>query len=96
MNNYDSQAALLSYRQTIDNLDAALIYILAERFRCTHNVGELKAAYNLPESDKNREAVQLTRLKEIAQSSGLDVNFVEGLMRYIIDEVIRRHEKLKA
>ncbi|WP_239670410.1 MULTISPECIES: chorismate mutase [Pantoea] len=48
------QAALLSHRQTIDNLDAALIYILAERFRCTHKVGELKAAHNMPESDKNR------------------------------------------
>ncbi|ARJ43996.1 chorismate mutase [Pantoea alhagi] len=92
----DYQAQLSSYRLTIDNLDAALIYILAERFRCTHKVGELKAAHNLPETDKNREAMQLTRLKEIAQSASLDVNFVEGFMRYIIDEVVRRHGELKA
>jgi len=91
----DYQAQLSSYRHTIDNLDAALMYILAERFRCTHKVGELKAACNLPESDKNREAMQLTRLKEIAQSASLDVDFVEGIMRYIIDEVVRRHAELK-
>lgn len=90
------QAALLSHRQTIDNLDAALIYILAERFRCTHKVGELKAAHNMPESDKNREAAQLARLKALAESSGLDVTFMEEVMRRIIDEVVRRHEKLKA
>lgn len=96
MSTDDYQAVLLSHRQTIDNLDAALIYILAERFRCTHKVGELKAVHNMPESDKNREAVQLTRLKEIAKRSGLDVDFMEEVMRKIIDEVVRRHEKLKA
>lgn len=94
MNTHDEQALLSSYRQTIDNLDAALIYILAERFRCTHKIGELKAIYHWPKSDKDREAMQLTRLKDIAQSSGLDSHFVEGLMRNIIDEVVRRHEKI--
>lgn len=93
-NNY--QAQLSSYRLTIDNLDAALIHILAERFRCTYKVGELKAAHNLPETDKSREALQLTRLKALAQSADLDVNFVEGFMRFIIDEVVRRHGELKA
>jgi len=90
------QATLSSYRLTIDNLDAALIHILAERFRCTHKVGELKAAHNLPEKDTGREALQLTRLKEIAQRAGLDANFVEKFMRHIIDEAVRRHGEVKA
>lgn len=66
----DYQAELLSFRHTIDNLDAALIYILAERFRCTHSVGKLKARYNLPESDKAREAMQLNRLKSHCAKCG--------------------------
>ncbi|MRT27079.1 chorismate mutase [Enterobacteriaceae bacterium RIT697] len=96
MYSHDHQAELFSYRQTIDNLDAALIHILAERFRCTHKVGELKAAHHLPEIDTGREALQLTRFREIGQSAGLDGNFVEGFMRSIIDEVVRRHRKVKA
>lgn len=96
MYTHDYQAALASYRLTIDNLDAALIHILAERFRCTHKVGELKAAHNLPETDTGREALQLTRLKEIAQCAGLETTFVEAFMRHIIDEVVRRHRDVKA
>ncbi|MCX3308202.1 chorismate mutase [Pantoea vagans] len=96
MYTHDYQTALSSYRLTIDNLDAALIHLLAERFRCTHNVGVLKAEHNLPETDTGREALQLTRLKEIAQSAGLEANFVEGFMRHIIDDVVRRHGELKA
>lgn len=93
-NNY--QVELSSYRITIDNFDAALIHILAERLRCTHKVGELKAARKLSETDTSRGAQQLNRLKKIVQDGGLDENFVEGFMHYIIDEVVRRHAELKA
>ncbi|MBK0125315.1 chorismate mutase [Pantoea sp. S61] len=96
MYSHDHQADLLSYRLTIDNLDAALIHILAERFRCTHKVGELKAAHHLPDIDKGREAQQFNRFREIGQSAGLDANFVEGFMRTIIDEAVRRHGEVKA
>lgn len=96
MYSHDHQAELLSYRRTIDNLDAALIHILAERFRCTHKVGVLKAEYNLPETDPGREALQFTRFRDIGQSAGLDANFVEGFMRTIIAEVVRRHGEVKA
>ncbi|WP_371240080.1 chorismate mutase [Pantoea sp. KPR_PJ] len=92
----DNLTPLQSHRLTIDNLDAALIYLLAERFRCTQKVGELKARHNLPERDKSREAVQLSRIREIAQDARLDADFAEGLMRYIIDEVVRRHGQLRA
>ncbi|MDQ0018172.1 MULTISPECIES: chorismate mutase [Pantoea] len=96
MCSHDHQAELFSYRLTIDNLDAALIHILAERFRCTHKVGELKAAHHLPGTDTGRETLQFTRFREIGQSAGLDANFVEGFMRTIIDEVVRRHGEVKA
>ena len=42
-------AELLSeHRRSIDNLDAILVHALAERFRRTQLVGELKAAHALP------------------------------------------------
>lgn len=96
MENSHSAEQLSSYRNTIDNLDAALIHILAERFRCTNKIGELKAAYNLPEVDTTREEIQLSRLKTIAQDAGLDQTIVEKCMRLIINEVILRHSQMKS
>ena len=46
---------LASYRQSIDNIDAALVHMLAERFRCTKAVGVLKAKHQLPPADPARE-----------------------------------------
>ncbi|AOZ72415.1 chorismate mutase [Boudabousia tangfeifanii] len=86
---------LLSARQTIDNLDAALVHLLAERFRCTKNVGQIKAQYDLPPSDPSREEVQIKRLRKLAQESGLDPEFAEKFLTLIISEVIRHHESLR-
>ena len=47
---------LARLRGSIDNIDAALVYLLAERFKCTQAVGELKARLNLPPADPAREA----------------------------------------
>jgi chorismate mutase len=87
---------LSSYRRSIDNIDAALVHILAERFRCTSQVGELKARHRLPSVDKDREAGQFNRLKSLALEAGLDQVFIENLMRFIIDEVVRRHDDIAA
>jgi len=54
--NETPQEQLLRLRASIDNIDAALIYMLAERFRCTQQVGELKATNAMPPSDPAREA----------------------------------------
>lgn len=85
---------LRRYRQTIDNLDAALVHILAERFRCTQNVGRLKAERNLPPSDPARETEQVARLRRLAEESGLDPQFAEKFLRFIVAEVIRHHEEI--
>lgn len=94
MKNSDSAAQLSAYRQTIDNLDAALVHILAERFRCTNKVGELKADQSWPATDKNREAAQHARLMGLAEGAGIDRFFVEELMRFIIGKVIQQHKKI--
>ncbi len=80
------------YRQSIDNIDAAMIHILAERFRITKAVGAYKAAHGLPPSDARREHLQITRLRKLAEDARLDPEFSEKFLRFIITEVIRHHE----
>jgi chorismate mutase len=83
-------------RTSIDNLDAALVHLLAERFKCTERVGQLKAAAGLPPADPAREEYQIQRLRGLATSSGLNPRFAEKILGLIIDEVIRNHESLRS
>ncbi|PWJ47707.1 chorismate mutase [Quadrisphaera granulorum] len=87
---------LAELRRSIDNLDAALVHTLAERFRCTQAVGELKARLALPAADPEREKRQIERLRGLATESGLDADFAEKFLNLIIDEVIRHHERISA
>lgn len=87
---------LASYRQSIDNIDAAMIHILAERFRITQAVGAYKAEKQLPASDPGREERQIARLRKLAEEAALDPEFSEKFLRFIIEEVIRHHEQAKA
>ncbi len=86
------KAALVEFRRSIDNIDAALINILAERFKCTRKVGALKARYGLPPADPKREAQQIERLRSLALAADLDPRFAEKFLNFIIAEVIRHHE----
>lgn len=94
-NNETPEQRLLRYRSSIDNLDTALIHILAERFRITKQVGQFKAQYDLPPADKTREAKQVERLREIAKSADLDPDFAEKLLNFIISEVIQHHKQAR-
>lgn len=87
---------LRQFRATIDNLDAALIHILAERFRTTKAVGALKAMHNLPAADRDREKHQVERLRRLARDADLDPDFAEKLLNFIIREVIRHHEQARS
>ncbi len=80
------------YRSSIDNIDAALIHLLAERFKVTRRVGAHKAAAGMPPADPDREAIQVQRMRDLAESVGLDPVFSEKFLRFVIDEVIRHHE----
>ncbi len=85
-------AQLQALRNSIDNIDAALIHMLAERFRCTKAVGELKARHEMPPADPAREASQVARLRQLAQEARLDPDFAEKFLAFVIREVIRHHE----
>lgn len=88
----ETQPELQALRDSIDNLDAALVHILAERFKCTQQVGELKARLQLPSSDAARERQQVERLRSLARAANLDPDFAEKFLAFIIKEVIRHHE----
>ena len=86
---------LSHYRQSIDNIDAALVFMLAERFKITQAVGRHKAENGLPPADPGREERQIARLRQLAHDADLDPEFSEKFLRFIIDEVIRHHERLR-
>ena len=88
------RAELDSLRDSIDNIDAALVHILAERFKYTQQVGQLKAVHALPAGDPAREASQIARLRRLAEDAKLDPAFAEKLLGFIISEVIRHHEQI--
>ena len=83
---------LLRLRMSIDNMDAALVHLLAERFKVTQQVGELKAAHGLPPADPVREAEQIARLRALAEDARLDPEFAEKFLNFIVAEVVRHHE----
>ncbi len=85
---------LAQYRQSIDNIDAALVYMLAERFKVTQAVGRYKAEHALPPADPGRETAQVARLRALAAEADLDPDFTEKFLRFIIDEVIRHHQSI--
>lgn len=82
-------------RDSIDNIDAALVHLLAERFKCTQRVGEFKATHGLPPADPGREAEQIERLRKLAVTAKLDPDFAEKFLAFIVQEVIRHHEAIK-
>ncbi len=89
-----ASAELTGLRQSIDNIDAALVHLLAERFKFTQQVGKLKASTGLPASDPEREKVQIERLRSLAEESHLDPGFAEKFLNFIVAEVIHHHEQI--
>ncbi|WP_417701630.1 chorismate mutase [Pseudophaeobacter sp.] len=84
---------LAGHRESIDRLDAILVYTLGERFKHTQAVGQLKAEHDLPPSDPTREGTQIARLEDLAKRANLDPDFAKAFLNFIIQEVIRHHKK---
>jgi chorismate mutase len=85
---------LAEYRSSIDNIDAALVHLLAERFKITKAVGRYKREVQLAAADPGREQIQIARLRGLAEDSGLDPVFTEKFLRFIVAEVIHHHQRI--
>jgi len=85
---------LAALRLSIDNIDAAVVHMLAERFKFTQQVGRLKAEFGMPASDPQREKVQIAHLRSLAEESQLDPAFAEKFLNFIVAEVIHHHEQI--
>ncbi|MDO5093282.1 MAG: chorismate mutase [Propionibacteriaceae bacterium] len=92
----EARAELQRLRGSIDNMDSMLIHLLAERFKITQQVGELKAKAGLPPADPEREAEQIQRLRALAEEAHLDPEFAEKFLTFIVAEVVRHHEQIAA
>ena len=91
----EHRAALQRFRESIDNIDAALVFMLAERFKITQAVGHYKSKHKLPPADPGREDKQIARLRRLAEDAHLDPEFTAKFLQFIISEVIRHHEKIR-
>ena len=89
-----SDAQLAAFRASIDNIDAALVHLLAERFKVTQAVGRYKADVGLPPADPEREQQQIARLRALAEQAGLDPAFTEKFLRFLVEEVILHHKRI--
>lgn len=86
---------LQAYRESIDNIDASLVFMLAERFKITKAVGYYKKEHDLPPADPSREQEQVERLRTLAKSANLDPEFSEKFLQFVIREVIQHHERIR-
>jgi len=81
-------------RKSIDNIDNAVVAMLAERFKVTARVGRYKASHRLPAKDPAREASQYARISELSQQYGLDPELAAAILALVIARVIEDHETI--
>jgi chorismate mutase len=81
-------------RHSIDNIDSALVHMLAERFKLTRAVGEFKARHSLPPADPAREQRQIDRLRQLSVEARLDPVIAHKYLEFVISEVLRHHEAI--
>lgn len=94
MTDQSANQQLAELRRGIDTVDAELVRLLAERFRITRDVGFLKAAHGLPPTDLVRQHEQVDVMRRLAEEAGLDPDFCESFLHFVMDEVIRNHVRI--
>ena len=80
-------------RTEIDEIDGKIVDLLARRFRLTSKVGRLKAQYALGAVDRQREAAQEARFRELAELNGLNPELIVRVFRSVINEVVKNYRE---
>lgn len=79
-------AELTALRCQIDELDKALLNLLARRLELVAEVGEVKSRYGLPIYVPEREASMLASRREEAHAMGVDPDLIEDVLRRVMRE----------
>jgi len=92
MTTIDPTAKLRALRDSVDNIDAAIVHMLAERFKFTRAIDRLKVRHGLPARDRARDVEQISRLRHLAAVSKLDPDFAEMFLDLIVAGITADHE----
>lgn len=80
-------------REIIDSLDAEIIALLAKRMDAVRQVGEYKAARNIPPLDEKRwKEVLDSKLKQ-AETLGVPTELVRDIYERIHEEALRMEKE---
>jgi chorismate mutase / prephenate dehydrogenase len=89
----DSDQQLQTFRDEIDQLDQALVELLAKRIALTAKVGEYKSKIGMPIYVPEREAELLAKRRSEASKKGISADLVEDLLRRIMRESYHSQDK---
>lgn len=79
-------AELTALRDQIDEVDKALLALLARRLKLVAEVGEVKNRYGLPIYASDREAAMLGSRRQEAQAQGVPPDLIEDVLRRVMRE----------
>lgn len=88
----DSQIKLAPLRQKIDDLDEALVKLIAQRFRVVDEVIEIKRNTNVPASISERIEQVVQNAIALSKGSGVPEVTIERIWRLLIAETIAYEE----
>jgi chorismate mutase/prephenate dehydrogenase len=79
-------AELTALRDQIDEVDKALLELLARRMSLVAEVGEVKSQYGLPIYVPEREASMLASRRQEAEALGVSPDLIEDVLRRVMRE----------
>jgi chorismate mutase / prephenate dehydratase len=76
--------SLEDLRRNVDDVDARIIKLLAERMKLSGEIGAEKARNSKPLTDAGREAIVLDHIRKLAKDEGINADAVESIYRRVI------------
>lgn len=80
-------------RKQIDQIDAKLITVLSDRMKLVKKIGTHKKMKGIPPLDKKRWEQVLTSKLKLAQSQGLNMDFIRKLYELIHEQALLLEQK---
>ncbi len=88
-----ANAELNELRKKIDVIDDQLISSISQRLKLAEELADLKKKLKLAAKDEAREREVITQTRERSKKVGLDPDFAESLMRFVIARSLGRQKE---